>query len=107
MLGIKQTERVLPTGTSLTIVGEVVFASLIDLCSVALLLVDMSNVLFCLFLLFILTLYEQAIKDDVGTVRIQQLDKGPFYGSPTYLESWKMVQVGKFFRTVFVLVMVS
>ncbi|XP_039782724.1 uncharacterized protein LOC120649875 isoform X2 [Panicum virgatum] len=35
---------------------------------------------------------EQAIKDDVGTVQIQQLDKGPFYGSPTYLESWKMVQ---------------
>ncbi|KAG2624725.1 hypothetical protein PVAP13_3KG219827 [Panicum virgatum] len=71
-LRIKRTERVLPTGTSLTIVSE-----------------------------------EQAIKDDVGTVRIQQLDKGPFYGSPTYLESWEMVQVGKIFRTVFVLVMVS
>ena len=57
MLGIKRTERVLPTGTSLTIVGEVVFASLIGLCFVALLLVDMSNVLcfvfsFCLLLFY-------------------------------------------------------
>jgi len=86
MLGIKQTERVLPTGTSLTVVGEVVFASLIDLCSVALLLVDMSNVLFCLFLLFILTLYEQAIKDDVGTIRIQRPHKGPFYVSPKSID---------------------
>ena len=86
MLGIKRTERVLPTGTSLTVVGEVVFASLIDLCSVALLLVDMSNVLFCLFLLFILTLYEQAIKDDVGTIRIQRPHKGPFYVSPKSID---------------------
>ena len=86
MLGVKRTERVLPTGTSLTVVGEVVFASLIDLCSVALLLVDMSNVLFCLFLLFILTLYEQAIKDDVGTIRIQRPHKGPFYVSPKSID---------------------
>ena len=86
MLGVKRTERVLPTGTSLTVVGEVVFASLIDLCSVALLLVDMSNVLFCLFLLFILTLYEQSIKDDVGTIRIQRPHKGPFYVSPKSID---------------------
>jgi hypothetical protein len=39
MLGVKRTERVLPTGTSLTVVGEVVFASLIGLCCVALVLV--------------------------------------------------------------------
>ena len=57
MLGVKRTERVLPTGTSLTVVGEVVFASQIGLCSVALLLVDMSNVLcfvfsFCLLLFY-------------------------------------------------------
>jgi len=86
MLGVKRSERVLPTGTSLTVVGEVVFASQIGLCSVALLLVDMSNVLFCLFLLFILTLYEQAIKDDVGTIRIQRPHKGPFYVSPKSID---------------------
>jgi len=40
MLGIKRTERVLPTGTALMIVGEVVFASLVGLCFVALLLVE-------------------------------------------------------------------
>ncbi|XP_072976143.1 E3 ubiquitin-protein ligase SP1-like [Typha angustifolia] len=45
MLGVKRTERVLPTGTSLTVVGE-------------------------------------AIKDDIGTIRIQRPDKGPFYVSP-------------------------
>jgi E3 ubiquitin-protein ligase MUL1 len=45
MLGVKRTERVLPTGTSLTVVGE-------------------------------------AIKDDVGTIRIQRPHKGPFYVSP-------------------------
>jgi hypothetical protein len=54
MLGVKRTERVLPTGTSLTVVGEVNW-----LYSVALLLVDMSNVLFfvssfcSLFLFFV------------------------------------------------------
>ncbi|KAL9253297.1 E3 ubiquitin-protein ligase SP1-like protein [Drosera capensis] len=44
MLGVKRTERVLPTGTPLTVVGE-------------------------------------AVKDDVGTVRIQRPYKGPFYVS--------------------------
>jgi hypothetical protein len=36
LLGVKRTERVLPTGTSLTVVGEVLFLSLIWLCCVAL-----------------------------------------------------------------------
>ncbi|CAD6222801.1 unnamed protein product [Miscanthus lutarioriparius] len=49
MLGVKRTERVLPTGTSLTVVGE-------------------------------------AIKDDVGTIRIQRPHKGPFYVSPKSID---------------------
>lgn len=44
MLGVKRTERVLPTGTSLTVVGEVLFLLFIGLCCVALVFVDMSNV---------------------------------------------------------------
>ncbi|XP_047334937.1 E3 ubiquitin-protein ligase SP1 isoform X2 [Impatiens glandulifera] len=44
MLGVKRIERVLPTGTALTVVGE-------------------------------------AVKDDVGTVRIQRPQKGPFYAT--------------------------
>ncbi|PKA67152.1 putative E3 ubiquitin-protein ligase XBOS34 [Apostasia shenzhenica] len=49
MLGVKRTERVLPMGTSLTVVGE-------------------------------------AVKDDVGTIRIQQPHKGPFYASPSSVD---------------------
>lgn len=49
MLGVKRVERVLPTGTSLTVVGE-------------------------------------AVKDDVGKVRIQRPHKGPFYISPKSLD---------------------
>ncbi|ONM25663.1 E3 ubiquitin-protein ligase SP1 [Zea mays] len=49
MLGVKRTERVLPTGISLTVVGE-------------------------------------AIKDDVGTIRIQRPHKGPFYVSPKSID---------------------
>ncbi|GJN10837.1 hypothetical protein PR202_ga28967 [Eleusine coracana subsp. coracana] len=49
MLGVKRTERVLPTGTSLTVIGE-------------------------------------AIKDDVGTIRIQRPHKGPFYASPKSID---------------------
>jgi E3 ubiquitin-protein ligase MUL1 len=49
MLGVKKVERVLPTGTSLTVVGE-------------------------------------AIKDDLGTVRIQRPHKGPFYVSPKSID---------------------
>ncbi|KAL9672557.1 hypothetical protein QQ045_028808 [Rhodiola kirilowii] len=58
MLGVKRIERVLPTGTSLTVVGE-------------------------------------AMKDDIGNVRIQKPHKGPFYVSPktidqliAYLGKW-------------------
>lgn len=49
MLGVKRIERVLPTGTSLTVVGE-------------------------------------AVKDDIGTVRIQRPHKGPFYVSPKTID---------------------
>lgn len=49
MLGVKRIERVLPTGTSLTVVGE-------------------------------------AVKDDIGTIRIQRPDKGPFYVSPKTID---------------------
>jgi hypothetical protein len=47
----------------------------------------MSNVLF-LSLSFVLCsyLYEQAIKDDVGTIRIQRPHKGPFYVSPKSID---------------------
>jgi hypothetical protein len=34
------------------------------------------------FVLYSYFLYEQAIKDDVGTIRIQRPHKGPFYVSP-------------------------
>ncbi|RWR95358.1 E3 ubiquitin-protein ligase SP1 [Cinnamomum micranthum f. kanehirae] len=58
MLGVKRIERVLPTGTSLTVVGE-------------------------------------AVKDDIGTIRVQRPHKGPFYVSPknidqliAYLGKW-------------------
>ncbi|CAN0892646.1 E3 ubiquitin-protein ligase SP1 [Linum grandiflorum] len=49
MLGVKRIERVLPTGTSLTVVGE-------------------------------------AVKDDIGKVRIQRPHKGPFYVSPKNID---------------------
>ncbi|XP_048236160.1 E3 ubiquitin-protein ligase SP1 isoform X4 [Ricinus communis] len=49
MLGVKRIERVLPTGTSLSVIGE-------------------------------------AVKDDIGTVRIQRPHKGPFYVSPKTID---------------------
>ncbi|CAL1362077.1 unnamed protein product [Linum trigynum] len=49
MLGVKRIERVLPTGTSLTVVGE-------------------------------------AVKDDIGKVRVQRPHKGPFYVSPKTID---------------------
>ncbi|XP_030514915.1 E3 ubiquitin-protein ligase SP1 isoform X7 [Rhodamnia argentea] len=49
MLGVKRIERVLPVGSSLTVVGE-------------------------------------AVKDDIGTVRIQRPYKGPFYVSPKTID---------------------
>lgn len=60
MLGVKRIERVLPTGTSLTVVGE-------------------------------------AVKDDVGTVRIQQPHKGPFYVSPRAIDQL-IANLGKWAR---------
>ncbi|XP_010942408.1 E3 ubiquitin-protein ligase SP1 isoform X2 [Elaeis guineensis] len=60
MLGVKRTERVLPTGTSLTVVGE-------------------------------------AIKDDVGTIRIQRPHKGPFYVSPKNIDEL-IANLGKWAR---------
>ncbi|XP_022728138.1 E3 ubiquitin-protein ligase SP1-like isoform X3 [Durio zibethinus] len=49
LLGVKRIERVLPTGSSLTVVGE-------------------------------------AVKDDIGTIRIQKPHKGPFYVSPKSID---------------------
>ncbi|XP_059438880.1 E3 ubiquitin-protein ligase SP1 [Corylus avellana] len=60
MLGVKRIERVLPTGTSLTVVGE-------------------------------------AVKDDVGTVRIQRPHKGPFYVSPKAIDQL-IANLGKWAR---------
>lgn len=60
MLGVKRTERVLPTGTPLTVVGE-------------------------------------AVKDDVGTVRIQRPHKGPFYISPKNIDQL-IANLGKWAR---------
>uniref|UniRef100_A0A7N0U0I2 RING-type E3 ubiquitin transferase n=1 Tax=Kalanchoe fedtschenkoi TaxID=63787 RepID=A0A7N0U0I2_KALFE len=60
MLGVKRIERVLPTGTSLTVVGE-------------------------------------AVKDDIGNVRIQKPDKGPFYVSPKTIDQL-IANLGKWAR---------
>ncbi|ONM60195.1 Protein trichome birefringence-like 10 [Zea mays] len=68
MLGVKRTERVLPTGTSLTVVGEVLFLLSIGMCC--------------------------AIKDDVGTIRIQRPHKGPFYASSKSIDQL-IVNLGK------------
>lgn len=60
MLGVKRIERVLPTGTPLTVVGE-------------------------------------AIKDDIGTVRIQRPLKGPFYVSHKTIDQL-IANLGKWAR---------
>lgn len=60
MLGVKRTERVLPTGTSLTVVGE-------------------------------------AVKDDVGTIRVQRPHKGPFYVTPKTIDQL-IANLGKWAR---------
>ncbi|MQL72445.1 hypothetical protein Taro_004748 [Colocasia esculenta] len=60
MLGVKRVERVLPMGTSLTVVGE-------------------------------------AVKDDVGTIRIQQPHKGPFFVSPKNIDQL-IANLGKWAR---------
>ncbi|KAK2990531.1 hypothetical protein RJ640_019811 [Escallonia rubra] len=60
MLGVKRIERVLPTGTPLTVVGE-------------------------------------AVKDDVGTIRIQRPHKGPFYVSPKPIDQL-IANLGKWAR---------
>jgi E3 ubiquitin-protein ligase MUL1 len=60
MLGVKRIERVLPTGSSLTVVGE-------------------------------------AVKDDVGTIRVQRPHKGPFYVSPKSIDQL-IANLGKWAR---------
>ncbi|XP_042517275.1 E3 ubiquitin-protein ligase SP1 [Macadamia integrifolia] len=60
MLGVKRIERVLPTGTSLTVVGE-------------------------------------AIKDDVGKIRIQRPHKGPFFVTPKSIDQL-IANLGKWAR---------
>lgn len=60
MLGVKRIERVLPTGTPLTVVGE-------------------------------------AVKDDIGTIRIQRPHKGPFYVSPKTIDQL-IANLGKWAR---------
>ncbi|EPS60652.1 hypothetical protein M569_14150, partial [Genlisea aurea] len=60
MLGVKRIERVLPTGTPLTVVGE-------------------------------------AVKDDVGSIRIQQPHKGPFYVSDKTIDQL-IANLGKWSR---------
>ncbi|GMH20491.1 hypothetical protein Nepgr_022332 [Nepenthes gracilis] len=60
MLGVKRIERVLPTGTPLTVIGE-------------------------------------AVKDDVGTMRIQRPHKGPFYVSQNTLDQL-IANLGKWAR---------
>ncbi|KAL2535612.1 E3 Ubiquitin ligase family protein [Forsythia ovata] len=60
MLGVKRIERVLPTGTPLTVVGE-------------------------------------AVKDDIGTIRIQRPHKGPFYVSDKTIDQL-IANLGKWAR---------
>ncbi|KAH9786008.1 E3 ubiquitin-protein ligase SP1 [Citrus sinensis] len=62
MLGVKRIGRLLPTGTSLTVVGE-------------------------------------AVKDDIGTVRIQRPHKGPFYVSPKTIDEL-LENLGKWARVL-------
>ncbi|CAN6452778.1 unnamed protein product [Victoria cruziana] len=62
MLGVKRIERVLPTGTSLTVVGE-------------------------------------AVKDDIGTLRIQRPHKGPFYVTPKSIDQL-ISNLGKWARVL-------
>ena len=60
MLGVKRVEKILPTGTALTVVGE-------------------------------------AMKDDIGTIRIQKPPKGPFYVSPKSIDQL-IANLGKWAR---------
>lgn len=60
MLGVKRVEKVLPTGTALTVVGE-------------------------------------AMKDDIGTIRVQKPRKGPFYVSPKSIDQL-IANLGKWAR---------
>ncbi|KAH7577491.1 hypothetical protein ACOSP7_001587 [Xanthoceras sorbifolium] len=60
MLGVKRIERLLPTGTSLTVVGE-------------------------------------AVKDDLGKIRVQRPHKGPFYVSPKTIDEL-IANLGKWAR---------
>ncbi|KAE9463903.1 hypothetical protein C3L33_04081, partial [Rhododendron williamsianum] len=63
MLGIKRTERVLPVGMPLTVVGE-------------------------------------AVKDDIGTVRIQRPHKGPFYVTHKTIDQL-IAHLGKWARLLY------
>jgi hypothetical protein len=66
----------------------------------------------CVFDMSIL-IYDQAIKDDVGTIRIQRPHKGPFYVSPKSIDQlimnlgkWAKYE-GRFITTFSLLVKVS
>ncbi|KAL6505100.1 Subtilisin-like protease 1 [Orobanche gracilis] len=68
MLGVKRIERVLPTGTPLTVVGEVATG-----------------------------MASGAVKDDVGSVRIQRPHKGPFFVSDKTIDQL-IANLGKWSR---------
>lgn len=51
----------------------------------------------CAFCLFWFSCSEQAIKDDVGTIRIQRPHKGPFYVSPKNIDDL-IANLGKWAR---------
>ncbi|KAK6937484.1 E3 Ubiquitin ligase MUL1-like [Dillenia turbinata] len=121
MLGVKRIERVLPTGTSLTVVGEniefpfvsrlfllSIFSSLylcrtsplsslvsrfLSLCSASF-FVTLSATLFAFTKL---VSEHTAVKDDIGTIRIQRPHKGPFYASPKTI-SELIANLGKWAR---------
>lgn len=52
---------------------------------------------FCKSYIRVSLIYDQAIKDDVGTIRIQRPHKGPFYVSPKSIDHL-VANLGKWAR---------
>jgi hypothetical protein len=53
-----------------------------------------------LFKIITLKLYDQAAKDDVGTIRIQRPSKGPFYVSPKTIDEL-IANLGRWARLLY------
>lgn len=62
----------------------------------------MDLILCCYIYLFVVLIDFQAVKDDVGTIRIQRPHKGPFYVSPKSIDQL-IANLGKWARWCFCL----